>query len=300
MTVPAPGSVALPHVLVYGAGRAGRSLARACLAASVPIVGVHGRSALPDDPDHVSVGTLPSGADQADVVLVTVRDAQLDDAFAMLAAAPLRPGTVVLHASGSAEPVAIALLRTRGFPSGTFHPLVPLADPERGATAMRGAYVGVDGDAEAVAAARTLAAALGARAVRIPVGRKPLYHASAVFASNFVTVLAALAARLFRESGLSPADAEGATRALVRTATANVERGSFARALTGPASRGEIETIERHLEALTDYPLERDVYDALTAAIVDVLDDEGHSLARSEEMRATLEHSIPVPHDETG
>ncbi len=274
-------AASLPRVLIYGAGRVGRSLARACLAAGVPIVGLHGRSTSPDDADQVTVGALPAAAAEAEVVLVTVRDGQLDEAMGMLADAPLARGTVVLHASGSAEPQGITLMRARGFPSGTFHPLVPLADPTRGAAMMQGAYVGVDGDPEAVAVSRTLAAALGARAVRIPEGRKPLYHASAVFASNFVTVLAALAARLFRESGLSPADAEGATRALIRSATDNVARGSFARALTGPAARGEIDTIERHLQALAGMPLERDVYNALTAAIVDVLGSEGESPAHA-------------------
>lgn len=79
----------------------------------------------------MTVGALPAAAAAAEVVLVTVRDGQLEDAMGMLAVAPLAPGTVVLHASGSAEPHGINLMRERGFPSGTFHPLVPLGDPAR-------------------------------------------------------------------------------------------------------------------------------------------------------------------------
>lgn len=261
-----------PPVFILGAGRAGRALARACHAAGVPIVGLHGRSASSHDPDKVTVGAIPATIGDASIVLVTVRDGQMDEALTVLLGAPLADGAVILHASGSSEPVALGPLREAGHPCGTFHPLAPLADAAAGPETMTGAYVGIDGDPGAISAARALADALGSRAVRIPPGRKPLYHAAAVTSANFVTALAVLGARLFRDSGLSPADAEGATRALIRVAAANVERGDFAGALTGPAARGEVETVARHLEALADHPREARIYRELTDAIIHALE----------------------------
>lgn len=262
----------VPPVFILGAGRAGRALARACHAAGVPLAGLHGRSVSPHDPDIVTVGAIPAAIGEASIVLVTVRDMQMDEALTVLLNSPLRDGAVVLHASGSSEPAALEPLRAAGHPCGTFHPLAPLADAAAGPETMTGAYVGVDGDPEAISAARALADALGSRAVRIPPGRKPLYHAAAVTSANFVTALAVLGARLFRDSGLSPADAEGATRALIRVAAANVERGDFAGALTGPAARGEVETVTRHLEALSDHPREARIYRELTDAIIHALE----------------------------
>src|SRR5690606_7722099 len=60
--------------------------------------------------------------------------------------------------------------------------------------------------------------------------------------------------------------------ALIRVAAANVERGDFAGALTGPAARGEVETVTRHLEALSDHPREARIYRELTDAIIHALE----------------------------
>lgn len=272
-----------PSVFILGAGRAGRALARACHAAGISLVGLHGRSTTPDDPDRVSVGAIPESIRDAEIVLVTVRDMQLDEALGALREAPLAESAVILHASGATEPEGLEALRADGHACGTFHPLVPLADASAGAEMLRGAYIGIDGDTAAIACARTLATALGARAVRIPPGRKPLYHAAAVISANFVTALAVLASQLFRESGLSPADAEGATRALIRVAAANVERGDFTSALTGPAARGEVGTVVRHLEALAEHPREARIYRELTGTILNALEQQrGDSPARDE------------------
>lgn len=278
----------LPRVFILGAGRAGRALARACHAAGVPIVGLHGRSATPDDPDRVTVGPIPGAIAEAEIVLVTVRDMQMEEALAALSESAMNRDAVVLHASGATEPDGLEGLREAGHACGTFHPLAPLADASAGPETMRGAYVGVDGDDKAVACARTLAHALGSRPVRIPPGRKPLYHAAAVISANFVTALAVLASQLFRQAGLSPADAEGATRALIRVAAANVDRSDFTSALTGPAARGEVDTVVRHLKALADHPREARIYRELTDAIVHALEQRKGETPQYVEVRNAL------------
>src|SRR5690606_5651813 len=250
--------------------------------------GLHGRSVAPHDPDVVTVGAIPAAISDAEIVLVTVRDQQMDDALGALSAATLREGAVVLHASGAMEPPTLETLRAAGHPCGTFHPLAPLAEASAAAETMRGAYVGIGGDPEAIACARTLAAALGSRPVRIPPGRKPLYHAAAVISANFVTALAVMGAQLFRESGLSPADAEGATRALVRVAASNVERSDFTSALTGPAARGEVDTVVRHMEALSAHPREARIYRELTDAIIHALEQRNGESPAHEDVRRAI------------
>jgi prephenate dehydrogenase len=115
-------------VFVLGAGRAGRGLSRALRASGIDVIGLHGRR-VELEPDVVTAGPLPGTLAGASVVIVAVRDGQLDEALGELAGAPLAAGAVVLHASGSAEPRGLTALRASGHPCGTFHPLVPLADP---------------------------------------------------------------------------------------------------------------------------------------------------------------------------
>jgi predicted short-subunit dehydrogenase-like oxidoreductase (DUF2520 family) len=252
------------RVFILGAGRAGRSLARALRAGGVQIAGLHGRHA--SVADGITAGAPPESLGSATCVLVTVRDAQLDGALATLATASLARQAVVLHASGSAEPSGLAQLRTAGHPCGTFHPLVALSDPAHAPQTLRGAWIGVDGDDEARRVSERLATAVGARVLYIPPGEKPRYHAAAVFASNFPTVLMCLAEELLREVGIASDVAGRALHPLFASAVENLRGGAGASALTGPIVRGDTDTVERHLTALRAHPDTLDAYRALSRA----------------------------------
>jgi predicted short-subunit dehydrogenase-like oxidoreductase (DUF2520 family) len=210
------------------------------------------------------------------VILVTVRDRQVAAALEELLTAPLAPKAVVLHASGSEEPAAVlSLLRARGHPAGTFHPLVPLPDTAGAVDLLHGASIGVEGDGEAVRVANELAARLGAHVLPIPKDRRVLYHAAAVMASNFPPVLAALAATLMHRAGVAEDEARAAVRHLMAAATANLVNAEPGTALTGPISRGDSETVARHLEALAGLPEIDAVYRSLSRAAIPLAAEQG-------------------------
>ncbi len=274
-------------IFVMGAGRAGVGLARAFRAAGLEVAGLHGRHQA-GGPDDVSTGALPATLARAAVVLVTVRDSQIDDALRELLAAHPAAGAVVLHASGSADPAMLNEVRGAGHPAGTFHPLVPLADPARAVEALKGAYVGIDGDEEARRVSRVLAEKLGASTVEIPPGAKGRYHAAAVIASNFPAVLLRVSERVLREAGISRGEAAGAARALLRVAVGNIESGDAARVLTGPIVRGDADTVRSHVRALASDPEALAVYRALSLAALELALESGTDAARVDEVRAAL------------
>ena len=252
------------RVFILGAGRAGRSLARALRAGAVQVTGLHGRHA--SGADGITTGHPPASLGSATCVLVTVRDAQLEEALATLATASIAPRAVVLHASGSMDPRGLAGLRHEGHPCGTFHPLVALSEPEHAPQTLRGAWIGIDGDDQARHVSERLAKALGANVLYIPPGEKARYHAAAVFASNFPTVLMCLAEELLREVGIAPDVARKALHPLFASAVENLRGGVGASALTGPIVRGDSDTIARHLKALRAHPDALDAYRALSRA----------------------------------
>jgi predicted short-subunit dehydrogenase-like oxidoreductase (DUF2520 family) len=252
------------RVFILGAGRAGRSLARALGGGGVQVTGLHGRHASASE--GITAGPLPSSLGSATCVLVTVRDAQLEGALAALATASIAPRAVVLHASGSADPEGLAPLRRAGHACGTFHPLVALSDPEHAPQTLHGAWIGIDGDAEARQVSERLAAAVAAHVLYIPPGEKPRYHAAAVFASNFPTVLMCLAEELLCAVGIAPDVARQALHPLFASAVENLRSGAGASALTGPIVRGDADTIARHLNGLRAHPDTLDAYRALSRA----------------------------------
>lgn len=263
----------VPRVFVLGAGRAGRGLAAALGKAGIPVV-LHGRRAEPHTTPPVGAGPVGPALAGASAALIAVRDGQLDQAVRELLDADPPSSVVFLHLSGGAEPAMYAAARQRGHPCGTFHPLLPLADPAHAAALFRGAWVGIDGDAAAREVAGELAAALGAHTLAIPANRA-LYHAAAVIASNFLGVLMNLAADTMRRAGVPPDDAGGATRTLLLAAAENLRAADASRALTGPVARGDVQTVRAHLEALAGHPDIADAYRALTRRAVALARDAG-------------------------
>ena len=264
------------RVFVMGAGRAGRGLARALRASHIDIVGLHGTRAEDSAVEGIiTAGEIPAAIADADVVLVTVQDSRLERALDELAGAPLAAEAVVLHASGSSEPAALARLRGAGHACGTFHPLVSLAEPTRAAEQLARSWIGIDGDERARAAATILAGRLGARVLVIPDGQKGRYHAAAVFAANFPTVLAAIAIRLLREAGIAERDGWAALRGLMSATVANLQEGDPAGVLTGPVVRGDVDTVMRHLGALADDPFAIDAYIVLSRAALPLAEQAG-------------------------
>ncbi len=275
-----------PSACVVGAGKAGRSLAAALEAASVPVLGTWGR----DRP-------LPTVVGVVDVVIVAVPDAAVTGVFEELAAAAHTragpgPHAVVLQLSGARAPDASdAVLRGRVAGVGTFHPLVPLADPNSGAERLRGVWIGLGGDAAAVTMGRRLADRIAARTLTIPDApdARAVYHAAAVFASNFPVVLAATAERLFAAAGVEREGARGAVRGLLASAAANVGAAMDpAAALTGPVARGDAATVARHLAALTADADADALYRALARATVDVARESGAPPRRGLDVIASM------------
>ena len=264
------------RVFIIGPGHVGRGLFRAFRASGVEVVGLHGKR-----PSGVatSTGALPREMSGANVVIVCVRDPQLDEAIEELKIAAkgglLGRGAVILHTSAIAEPGGLRALADAGFPGGTFHPLVPFSDPEVSVELLRKGWVGIDGENEAKGASRRLASHLGARTLDIPPGKKPAYHAAAVISSNFPVVLASVAGHLMHDIGIPEASAYQAVESLMSGALANMKQALPDDALTGPIVRGDAETVGKHVRALQGHAAAYEVYRALSSAAVEIAQRRG-------------------------
>lgn len=228
---------AVPSVRVIGAGRAGGSFALALRDAGWAVeVRARGHD-------------LAGAAQGVDLVLIATPDA----AIASVAAAiePV-PTCVVAHLSG-ASPLAVLTPHRR---RASVHPLMTLPDPTTGAAALAGAWCAVSGDPDALDVAVSVVAAVGGRPFEVDDAHRAAYHAAACVASNHVTALLGQVERIAAAAGV-PFEAFGP---LVRASVDNAFRLGPAAALTGPAARGDAETIEWHRVAIG--PLERDDYDA--------------------------------------
>src|SRR5450759_2627731 len=243
---PSTSTPAHQPLFVVGRGNLGRSLARAFNAAGRRAELRPARKGVPG-----LVRSLRSGPDA--IVFLAVPDDALVTLAEQLAGAGRRiPETVAfVHLSGALPLNALEPLRAR-HSIGSFHPLQSFPEP-RSPAALGSIVVAVDATSTLLRRRLTsLARALGARPKRVGDGERVLYHAAAVFASNYVDVLLAKAVQLLETTGWSEKEATSGLLALTEGVLASIRERGAAASLTGSVPRGDVETIERYLSALAE------------------------------------------------
>jgi predicted short-subunit dehydrogenase-like oxidoreductase (DUF2520 family) len=183
--------------------------------------------------------------DDGELVLLCVPDAAIAEV-----ARRIEPGPWVAHVSGATS-LASLDPHERRF---SMHPLQTFTR-RRGPEQLDGAYAAVTGESDA---ARDrgfwLADTLGLRPFVLTDEARPLYHAGAAIASNYLVTLHRVAAELLGAAGAPP-------EALVPLMRRTIDNGFE---LTGPIERGDWQTVEAHRRAIRSAAPELEpMYDVL-------------------------------------
>jgi predicted short-subunit dehydrogenase-like oxidoreductase (DUF2520 family) len=186
--------------------------------------------------------------EDGELVLLCVPDSAIRDV-----AATIEPGPWVAHVSG-ATPLSALDPHRRRF---SVHPLQTFTRA-RGPEQLDGAWAAVTSESdEARLAGFGLAELLGLRPFELAGDARPLYHAGAAIASNYLVTLHEVASELFLAAGAPP---EALVPLMRRTIDNDFE-------LTGPIERGDWETVEAHRQAIRAAKPELEpLYDVLAEA----------------------------------
>jgi predicted short-subunit dehydrogenase-like oxidoreductase (DUF2520 family) len=190
------------------------------------------------------------GEDAPELVLLCVPDTAIADV-----AGALTPGPWVAHVSG-ATPLAALDPHERRL---SVHPLQTFSR-DGGPAQLDGAWGAVTSETDAAREVGFwLAETLGLRPFELDDAARTLYHAGAVFASNYVVTLQRAAGLLFASAGAPPEALEPLIR---RT----IENGFE---LTGPIARGDWATVSAHRAAIeAERPELEHLYETLAGATV--------------------------------
>jgi predicted short-subunit dehydrogenase-like oxidoreductase (DUF2520 family) len=276
------------RINIIGAGQVGRTFMALIRAAPGMTLGdVLGRRAAAT---QAAVDAL--GAGRAATALAEMRDADLwvlsvpDDRIAQVAddLARARPEpsevTVAVHCSGFHASDLLLPLRDRGWSIASCHPVLSFSDPTAAAQHFAGTCCAVEGNTDAIRLVRTFVTDLGGVPFDIDPEKKPLYHAAAVFSNNFATVLQALAREAWAEAGVTPEMAARLGNALLAGTADSVARMGPAAALTGPAARGDAETLRRQEADIADWHPEAATVYATMSHLARRLKTEGKTHGR--------------------
>ncbi len=268
--------------VIVGPGRVGTALAAALAHAGWNISALAGRSLERAERAVAQIGAriqaldLNRLAEPSDLVLLTVSD----DVIASVCDRLVEQGviitdTVVLHTSGAHSSRILASAAKRGSAVASAHPLQTFVSPEAALKALPGSHWYYEGDARAIDVIGQMICDLGGTGHVIETRQKPLYHAGAVIACNYTNVLMDAALQCAEATGLTREDILPGLIPLVKATLDNTAQSSPGEALTGPVSRGDIDTISSHLAALSDLGELRHLYAIMGQYAIRLAKDAG-------------------------
>jgi predicted short-subunit dehydrogenase-like oxidoreductase (DUF2520 family) len=283
------------HVAIVGAGRMGLAIGAALRRAdAAERITYFGRGV--DAPPHplfdgdgaaeyrIGPAAVPAGTSH---LLLAVPDGTLGDvAFDYARIGPAPVGCAALHLSGALSAEVLVPLHGAGYSIGSIHPLQAIADPWQSGERLLGASYALAGEPAALAAGRRFVSALGGRAIVVPPQFRPLYHAAAVMASNYLVALLSSSIGMLGRAGIREEDAFHALLPLVRGTLENIEQLGLPASLTGPIPRGDVDTVRLHLARLSDE--ERTLYCGLGLELLRLARSAGLDEQSADDLRRLL------------
>jgi predicted short-subunit dehydrogenase-like oxidoreductase (DUF2520 family) len=197
-----------------------------------------------------------------DILFITTSDRVIGDVARDLAErGGVSEGQIVAHMSGSLTSNLLAPVRDRGALAASLHPLQSFADVSQAIANIPGSVFCLEGDEGTHEELSAIIEVLGGVKLEIPAEHKPLYHAGAVVASNYLVSLVWVSLMMYEAIGLDNAAAVDALMPLIQGTLKNIRALGAPRALTGPIARGDWKTVSDHLEVMrTTTPHLMDVY----------------------------------------
>ena len=286
-----------PAIAVIGAGKVGSALGILLQHKGYPVAGVASRTPASAEKLAESMGCRAYPQPQeavmaAGLVFITTPDRVIGEVAATIAAAGgFKPGQVVAHTSGAHPAAVLQGVREAGALAVSIHPLQSFAGVEAAIDNLPGSYFALEGDEAAMAVAGQVVRDLGGRAFSLAAEAKPLYHAAACIASNYLVSLMHFATGLYGNFGLGRQEAFQALLPLVEGTIKNIGRVGPVAALTGPVARGDGTTLEDHLTAFKSLcAREKDLYRHLGRYTVDVALEQGSITSQqAAELKQVLE-----------
>ncbi|MBM7625019.1 Rossmann-like and DUF2520 domain-containing protein [Sporohalobacter salinus] len=274
-------------VVIIGAGTVGQSLGYLLANNGYQILGFISRSLPSAEAGKELIGEGIATTEysdfllEADLIIITTPDQIIDQiATKLFTKGLVKKGSCLIHCSGALtseilfSKVEIEDKVKYGYLS--VHPLQAVADIKKGIKLLPDSFFTIEGNEIGQKVGKELLNTLGADYAVISSQAKPLYHAAACVASNYLVTIVDLALKMNQQVGISNEEALLGLAPLIEGTLQNIKEMGTVEALTGPISRGDIGTIKSHLQSLQELmPKNLDLYKKLGVYTIEMAEEKG-------------------------
>lgn len=166
----------------------------------------------------------------------------------------------IIHFSGAKSLEVLKPAREAGAKTASVHPLKSFASIKEAIKTLPGTVYGLTFScADSKKVAEYLIKNLGGEIIEVEDEKKPLYHAAACVASNYLVTLLNYAVLIHKKIGIRPEDSLKGLMSLVDSTLGNIKKMGTEKSLTGPIARGDTGTIKEHISGFKKFFPDEDV-----------------------------------------
>jgi predicted short-subunit dehydrogenase-like oxidoreductase (DUF2520 family) len=265
---------------IIGAGRLGKALSIAMTEAGYNFVWIGSKEKSDAGKLAALIGCEKFGegfgesAARPEIIIIAVPDGLISEVSSLgVSAGIITEATVVLHTSGALGSEALSECAKAGASVAAFHPCQTFTSKSNPSDVFKNIVFDMEGDDFACAIGETISRSLGAETICPGKEARLILHTATAILSNYTVALYGAAEGLLESAGIKHESALKILNPLLLSTAANIAGYGAASALTGPVSRGDLITVEKHLEALKDH-------DGLYGEIYSVLGKMALKIAR--------------------
>lgn len=273
----------IPSLNIIGAGRLGQTLGRLfhtnqCF----QINGICNSSELSakNAVDFVGAGGACRSLAQlppADVVMIATPDALIKrTANALTDISAVKHSKLVFHCSGVTTSSVLLPLKNHTTSVASIHPNMTFASAKVSVDHFSGTYCAFEGDDAGFDLLENAFKKIGGQVFQIKADQKATYHAATALSCNYLIALMDVVVQLYLKIGVTRETALAIMQPIVKKTVDNVFSLDTVAALTGPIARGDVNTVQLHLNALED-PYTKDLYKQLGLRLVQLATEKGNA-----------------------
>lgn len=241
-----------------GAGKVGNSIGCYLKKNNIEIVGYYSRSTTSAQKaaqrtksnTFYDINTLAS---KSDLIFITTPDDVIKDTANNLSKTSLDWNEKIFcHMSGVHNSNILLPLNKKGATICSLHPILSFADIDSAVSALKSTPFTLEGKGTKLDTIKEILNHCGNPWTEISTENKTLYHISTCMLSNYLVTLLNTSFDMLSSIGFSDEDLIEFTKPLIEGTVANILNVGTGKALTGPISRGDVGTLEKHLNKLND------------------------------------------------
>jgi predicted short-subunit dehydrogenase-like oxidoreductase (DUF2520 family) len=240
---------------IIGAGKVGTTLGKYLCQYGIEITGYYSRTRESADEAATFTGTssyssMEELAKESDTIFLTVPDGEIASVWQSLKQYTICD-CIICHFSGALSSRIFSGIESTGASGVSIHPMYPFSSKKQSYQDFQGAYLVMEGDKKALDTMKALWEKINHPVLVLDAGDKIKYHAAAALASNAMLGLMKTSLDLLGECGFDSDESMALLTPLVRSNVSSMLEKGCVESLTGPVERNDIDTVSKHLSALS-------------------------------------------------